>query len=1105
MRGCLMKYRLGLDMGTNSIGYAIVSLDENDNPKELIDLGVRIFKDGRNPKSGQPLAVQRREARGMRRQRDRRIQRIHNVYQALYSQELISDDPKERALMIQKDPYELRTRALDSELSKLELGRALFHLGTRRGFKSNRITDASEEEKSSNMSKKMSQADKMSNLRVEMANNNCRTVGEYLHSRLENGLGARFRGGDFNCYPSRELYYEEFILIKERQMNLYCDVDWDRIENAIFNQRGLKKQEKGKCQFFTNEDRAYSAIPSSHTFRILSEVNNLKFMDEIGATVTLNDEEKDKLVCALQKCKTMSFDAVRKLLSIKTKFNLESDKRKKLIGNETACDMRKSDCFGDFWDTISVEEQDRIVEVLLESETDEEILNYLKKYNLSSNQVNTLLRLKLGRKMSNLSSRFMRECAKIMEKEHIRYDEAVSKMDLHHSYNPITDIVGALPYYGQVLTGSVMSAHPEADENNPEYKYGKIANPTVHVALNQLRKVTNALIERYGNPEQIVVELARDISNSAEKRKEIVKEQTANQKENERIKKEIKEIANISNPTAWDVKKYKLWEELSKDSITRRCVYCGEVIPASKLFTKEIEIEHILPYSRSMLDSMSNLTVAHVSCNSKKKEHTPYEAFSSNPTGFIWTEILNRAESLPQAKRRKFAKDAIDELEKDGNFITRQLNDTRFLAKASKDYLACVCKQNNIWVIPGYMTSVLRDRWRLNTLLNCNDDPHFKNRSDHRHHSIDALVIALTDHSMIQNMAKLNANCRVDRRMVPDFPFSLETVKDKLIKLIVSHKQEHGFQGRIFKETATGLRLVKKVIPLKNLKEDDINNDLLVNKIAQEKIKASLDQGVPFVTIKKQLMNASKQTQGVDDPLIEIFDRVWITRVNLVDLSKKDIEDDRVFNERLAKRIKESTIDVLNDKKDLAERLAQLSNKWGIRRVRYVPFTQEFVKINSVPNKWYEKDGVHCATIWRIPQKSGKHIYQGQFISYQEAYDHESGKLKEYPKPHPAAKKLMTLYKEDIICICPNDGTKPYLARIASYSATDNRLDIRPLNAANSIPDWTKDTNRFLCNDLIRWGKVTAVNNYVSINVLFSQNRINLVKVTPDGRIVQSR
>ena len=133
-----MKYRLGLDLGTNSLGWAAVNLDEENKPSGILDMGARIFPDGRNPKDKSSLATQRRVPRGSRRRRDRYLERRDDLMGTLIACGLMPAGEDERKQIERLDPYGLRARALDHAVSPHELGRALFHLNQRRGFKSNR-------------------------------------------------------------------------------------------------------------------------------------------------------------------------------------------------------------------------------------------------------------------------------------------------------------------------------------------------------------------------------------------------------------------------------------------------------------------------------------------------------------------------------------------------------------------------------------------------------------------------------------------------------------------------------------------------------------------------------------------------------------------------------------------------------------------------------------------------------------------------------------------------------------------------------------------------------------------------------------------------------
>ena len=192
------KYRLGLDMGTNSIGWAAVSLDDKGEPCGVLDMGVRIFPDGRKATRDKPSnAVARRVARGQRRRRDRYLRRRGDLMEKLVEVGLMPRDEAERKSLERLDPYELRARALDDQpLQPYELGRALFHLGQRRGFKSNRKTAGDDEDEAQKTRTQISE------LRSSIEQSGARTLGEFLFRRHEKGKAVRARP-DSGLYPDR--------------------------------------------------------------------------------------------------------------------------------------------------------------------------------------------------------------------------------------------------------------------------------------------------------------------------------------------------------------------------------------------------------------------------------------------------------------------------------------------------------------------------------------------------------------------------------------------------------------------------------------------------------------------------------------------------------------------------------------------------------------------------------------------------------------------------------------------------------------------------------------------------------------------------------------
>ena len=353
------------------------------------------------------------------------------------------------------------------------------------------------------------------------------------------------------------------------------------------------------------------------------------------------------------------------------------------------------------------------------------------------------------------------------------------------------------------------SGKPEDPE---EKRYGKIANPTVHIGLNQVRVVVNALIRRYGRPAEIIVELARDLKQSREQKQEAQRKQADNQRRNVRIRAEIARIRGISEESVRqsDIQKWILWEELSFDIADRRCPYSGVQISAAMLLTEQVEIEHILPFSKTLDDSLNNRTVAMRQANRVKRNRTPWDARADfEALGWSYDGILLRAERMPQRKRYRFAPDGYERwLGEDKDFLARALNDTRYLSRVAASYLRLVCPQATR-VIPGQMTAMLRAKFGLNDVLGVNGE---KNRNDHRHHAVDACVIGVTDQGLMQRFAQASADTRAEGldRLVKEMPMPWDTYRAHVERAVghiwVSHRPDHGYEGAMMEETSYGIR-----------------------------------------------------------------------------------------------------------------------------------------------------------------------------------------------------------------------------------------------------------------------------------------------------------
>ena len=1083
----MKNWRLGLDLGTNSIGWCALQLDD-DSPSKIIDMGVRVFHDGREPKTGESLAVQRRLARGVRRRRDRHNRQKRKVFGFFLEAGLISKAENESLKQI--DPYHVRTKGLDSKLSPAELARAFYHLVVRRGFKSNRKDErAADSELSVNLKK-------IETFSKQLKESGYRTLGEYLYNQKKDGKTVRFRPESSEFYPERSMYETEFYLLKSVQEKFYPELEWDKLYDIIFFQRPLAKQEKGKCQFYTDKERAYKALVSSQRFRILQDINNLMMLDELGQKIGLSYEEKELLLNKLDNCNTMNFNKIRSLIKTENKFNLESRSDIALNGNSTSFKMRKQDLLGELWDSLEIKEQDSVVEVLIDAENDDEVLDVLKKWPLSDKQIENILNTSFSSGVTKLSKEFMYDCIEKMEGgEWLPYHEAVTAIGLHHSdFNNREELLEKLPYYGQLLKGSTIGARPglvKNPEKEAELLYGKIGNPTVHVALNQLQKLVNALIDRFGRPDEIVVELSRELKQSREAKAEIAKKQKENKKTNDRIRKEFKE-EGIEKPSSWDYKKFKLWEELGHSSMSRRCVYCGKNISRTQLVSNQIEIEHILPFSRTLMNAMSNLTVSHRTCNQVKGNRTPHEAFSSDPDGFEYQAILERASHLPKSKYMKFLPNALEEWEKTAGFQERQLTDNAYLSRKAKEYLSAICPFNKIWTIKGGQTAVLRANWGLNKLLSSSNSNWYKNREDHRHHSIDALVIALTDRGMIKKMSDLNRKNLPMNIQSPPFPFLRADIQDKLHSMLVSIKPDHGPEGKLFNETALGLKQLTKRVSLSDFSEEK-EIDWIDSKNIRKRFK-ELCRDTSFNNAKKIMGKEWAENNDTEGPFCRV--PTWVSRKNLSTMNKKELE--RIWDYDLKKKIfNEIPVEGLNEKQ-LAGKLEEFASANNIRHIRFIPDnTATAYPIKSVDNKKaYIPNDYLYVVVWGTPpnENEKKWKYSGYFVNRVQAND--PGFNVNNFKPHPAAKKMDVLYKNDVIEIIEENDVRHY-GRIAGYAATNNKIDLQSIYSSNNMQDWHDSTNKNLTDSFFKPIKGQC---HISINALWTKYSIRKISISVDGR-----
>jgi CRISPR-associated endonuclease Csn1 len=751
---------LGLDIGSNSIGWALL---QGGKKPSIVDAGVRVFPEGvdrDNKGLEKSKNATRREARGSRKTRYRRNLRRDQLVKTLKSTGLLPEENIELRKLFRKSPYKLRARGLDNKLELYEFGRALFHINQRRGFKSNRKTTKPKEE---------GQIDKEANeLQARIEKEGYRTLGEYFEK--VDPEKNRIRSN----YTFRSMYEKEFGLLWSKQAEFYPKVLTDDLrkkirDEIIFLQRPLKPTDEliGECDLEDGEKRCPRGDWYARRFRILQDVNNLKICNPDGPVETLKKEQRKDLLEELSKKKEMKFSAIRKKLGLletqvfnaEYEVNEKGKKNEKLSGDSFNSAMRNKKIFGPkVWDVMDQEEKIKLNNWLVELEDDKLKEKLKTEYDLNEEQVENISKISLPQRYMSFSRKAIQNLLPWME-EGKRTDEA---LDAVYPYrNKDIDI-------------------EEVDKLSlPE----DLRNPIVNRALFEVRKVVNAIVREYGKPEKIKIEMARDVRGSARERRELHFKMLENEKRNEEVRKRLREMG-ISEPKRDDVIKYKLWEECG-----HICPYTGKNISQVALFGEnpEFQIEHILPYDGSLDDSFMNKTICQVHENIHiKRNQTPYEAYSHNPEKFEELKQRVNRTSMPYWKKRKFWQEKINTDE----IISRELNDTRYICREVVKYLKQICK--DVSGTRGKITSELAYQWGF-----------IKDRDDHRHHAIDAAVVAVTENKHLRQLGESKYS-KEGLKFAPPWPHFREELAEKVKHINISHRVSRKVSGALHEETAYG-------------------------------------------------------------------------------------------------------------------------------------------------------------------------------------------------------------------------------------------------------------------------------------------------------------
>ncbi len=887
------QYRLGLDIGANSIGWAAIRLGEldgdTDRPIGILATGVRIFEAGvegsiEQGKDGS-RAVVRRMARQQRRQTWRRQYRKRRLFILLQRCGLLpaSEDTTSSGRDIvlkqldvqltatwcavgdpdayQKLPYLLRVAAAHRLLQPYELGRALYHLGQRRGYRANLRSPVADDEQKGAVSDGISVLDQ-ARLRDPNDRSTLRSLAQTVVEDFvqENGVFAirtekpesPRRGRIRGHYTAREMYQQEFRAIRDFQLGNggpLTGEDWSRIEKILFTQRPLKSQSHliGRCslekdRFGRGRRRCLMALPEFQEFRVLQTLNHLSIRNTDGTEERLTEGQRRVLYEWLMREGDLKLStragrgkiappSVVSLLNLpkNTTFSLrlaeeseEDDER--LIGDRTSARFLK--ILGPLWDSLSAPQREKLIlQVVYATDPDRLAEWVCRHYGFSHDQAVSISGLSLEEQHAGLSRRAIRKLLPLLRAGETY---AAARKKIYPESFQATAALDLLP---------------------PVTKWNReINNPAVIRALTEVRRVVNSIIRRFGKPVSIHVELARDLKRSRKERKQLWLQNEENRREREKAKNRIMQQPGLPNPRREDIEKWMLAEECNWE-----CPYTGRRISAATL--QNFDVEHIYP--RQFLDdSFANKTLCDPDFNRmRKKNRLPSEVLDGDELQAVISRVRRFTGRHAESKLRRFLAESVPEA-----FVERQLNDTRYNSRLASEFLALLfggrvdaTGRRRILTPTGGLTWLIRRGFGLDRILNTVDE---KNRGDHRHHAVDAVCVALSTQKVIQRLSTLAAEfSRPGNRFnvflsefssLPPWPEFHTDAANAVLGIIVSHRPERGIAGKLHADTvyskpfSVAAKAVEHRIrkSLDKLKKEDIESDAIVDPAVRTAVQA---------------------------------------------------------------------------------------------------------------------------------------------------------------------------------------------------------------------------------------------------------------------------
>lgn len=810
---------LGLDIGIGSLGWCIIDIAN----EKLIDMGVHLWEVPQEQKTKISTATTRRNARSARRNFRRHANRMKKCLEVLVCYGVLPDGATSASLQTIKgdlQPLQSRVAALDRLLTDREFAQALYNICNRRGYIPHGDAEGDVE------GKKVLGAIERNAEILEKAG--YRTCGEMMLREGE-AKGApcgssRNKSGNYDhCVEMSQLLAEiDAIFESQRrfgnakatcsfQNDFKTCMSWQK---PTYDRDEVVYGTVGRCVYFPDEKRAAKACLSFERCVAFERICNVRYVTPDGVEHSLppsiRKKAMDQCFAPVKPKAAYTYNKIKNDLDLceRAYFKNVSEKElsKPIYEPRAWCKLRNT-LDTEFVNRLLVDCDlaDDICSALAFASTEQSLRSRLIELcglgKLANSQIDAICKLPYSSSAFNGYGMRSLKALRMLNDAFCDYETITS----------LSEAESSCGLFAKRLTpdaplGSKLPPYSVFDQT--------CKNPVVLRVMGRVRKVVNAIISKYGIPDEIHIELSRDLNRSAHEKKLI------DQRNRDRKGKYDAARGVIAERFGCDpdevsgklVRKYVLWDEQNG-----RDIYTNEPINIDRLLNEGdtyCQIDHILLYSRTCDNSQTNKVLVLSKSNQDKGKRSPFEWLSEAGQWSLFKErILELSSGKNGYPRRKASKLLEERLaEKQGDFIDRNLNDTRYASRAAANYIEhCLLfpdstspngrtVKRRVCAVAGGATSELRHYWGFDAKDRDKDDCH---------HAVDAAIVAACDSSTVQKVARYSeGKYRIPKEKratmlkgtEPWLGFSTQ-VQELASRVIPTRKVEHGVTGRLFEDT----------------------------------------------------------------------------------------------------------------------------------------------------------------------------------------------------------------------------------------------------------------------------------------------------------------